>query len=91
MNNQGRGVQSSDLLRVDQIPITVTWRAGDVIGSPSRTVWNSPKEDGCCDQEKEEKDVGQTKTLNSTTDSEGAERYPCSMILSIAPHSLVAR
>ena len=73
MNNQGRGIQSSDWLRVDHIPIPVTWRAGNVIGSPSRTVRNSPKEGGCCDQEKEEKDVGQTKTLNSTTDSEGGQ------------------
>lgn len=44
-----------------------------MIGSPSRTAWNSPKEGGYCDQEKEGKDIGQIKMLNAATDSEGAE------------------
>lgn len=48
----------------------------NVNGSPSRTTWSSPEEGGHCDQEKKERDVGQTKMLHDPTDSEGTEQDP---------------
>lgn len=69
-----RAIQSSDWLGTH--PSLSPGGQANVNGSPSRTTWSSPEEGGHCDQEKKEKDVGQTKMLHDPTDSEGTEQDP---------------
>lgn len=63
------------------IPITISWKAGHCGWQPKQNHMelgrsSSPKEGECYDQEKDRKDVGQTKIKNATIDSKGTELYP---------------